>query len=308
MSEKITVLMSVYKESLAQLKTSIESILNQSFSDFIYLIIIDNPDNLEAIDCIKFYSKIDQRIKYVINEKNLGLALSLNRGIDSVTTKYIARMDADDIALPDRLLKQYQYLESNSDIDLLGTNIEYIDSKGTNVRKRGNIPENVNQIKCAMKYINVLNHPTFMGKTEVFKKLKYRDLIYSQDYDFTCRLLELGYQVENINKYLLKYRLAECVSDNKILKQYIIKKLIQESYRKKIINKVDLPEKFKKVYDEINHDVLIKQLQLWNRLLSNRHRGIRFRWLIDMCRLFIKSRYIRDDIVSLFIYNFKTRD
>lgn len=237
----ITVLMSVYNEKIEILEQSIQSIVNQTFENFIFLIVLDNPNNTEIKKYLQEWMDKDKRIQLIVNEKNLGLPMSLNRGIERINTTYIARMDADDIALEDRLEKQFIHMSQNPQIDLLGTNVIYMDSNGKTLRKRGNIPCEVKVIKQVMKYANVFNHPTFIGKTEVFKKLKYRNLKYSQDYDFTCRLLELGYIAENLNTPYLYYRVNEGVKIEKVLLQKIIKNYIQKMYRRKCLNR-DLDE------------------------------------------------------------------
>ena len=106
----VSVLMAVYNGEKYLLE-AIESILNQTYTNFEFLIINDgSTDSTEEI--ILSYS--DQRIRYIKNEQNLKLIASLNKGLDLAKGKYIARMDADDISLPDRLEKQVNFLERNS--------------------------------------------------------------------------------------------------------------------------------------------------------------------------------------------------
>ena len=96
---KVTVLMGVYNGQ-RYLRAAIDSILQQTFTNFEFLIIDDGSKDA-SVEIIKSYS--DPRIRLLINEKNIGLAASLNRGINSSTSRYIARMDCDDISLPQRL-------------------------------------------------------------------------------------------------------------------------------------------------------------------------------------------------------------
>src|SRR3989344_8977423 len=113
----ITVLLSVYNDSRF-LKSAIESILNQTFSDFEFLVINDaSTDNTAEI--INSFS--DPRLKTITNSHNLGLTKSLNIGLKEAQGKYIARLDADDISLPDRLKIQHDFMESHPDIALSGT-------------------------------------------------------------------------------------------------------------------------------------------------------------------------------------------
>jgi len=105
-----SVIMATYKESIECLKQSIESIINQTYNDFEFIIILDNPDNKEHIAFINDYVCKDERIKFYINDKNMGLTNTLNRGLKLAEGKYICRMDADDVSMPDRIEKQLHYL------------------------------------------------------------------------------------------------------------------------------------------------------------------------------------------------------
>ncbi|MEW8956830.1 glycosyltransferase family 2 protein, partial [Clostridium sp.] len=114
---KISIIMAAYNETRQWLSKAIESILNQSYRDFEFIIILDNPKNQELKDLITEYLKKDGRIKFFINEENLGLIKSLNKGIKEAKGEYIGRMDADDICYLNRLQVQLDFLESNKDID-----------------------------------------------------------------------------------------------------------------------------------------------------------------------------------------------
>ena len=116
MNPKVTVLMPVYNCE-KYLRESIESILNQTFKDFEFLIINDGSSDKSA-EIVESYN--DNRINFVQNEKNIGLAASLNRGLDIAKGEYIARMDADDISLPERLEKQVRFMETNPQIGICG--------------------------------------------------------------------------------------------------------------------------------------------------------------------------------------------
>ena len=124
---KISVLMCVYNDE-DWLKNSIDSIVNQTFTDFEFVIVNDgSTDN--SLEIINSYS--DDRIRIINNEENLGLPKSLNRGLNLCKSELIARMDADDISMNNRLEKQYKYLKKNKEIALIGGQAEYIDSDGS---------------------------------------------------------------------------------------------------------------------------------------------------------------------------------
>lgn len=296
--DKITVLMAVCNEKVDLLSKSIDSILNQSYRDFIFLIIVDNPQNLDAINYLDIMAKKDKRVIYYINEKNLGLPLSLNRGIDLVTTKYIARMDADDIAFTNRLEEQLKIMEKRPEIALLGTNIVYMDYDGSVMRERGGIPEKFSAIKEVMKYENIFNHPTFMGRTEIFKANKYRNLRYSQDYDFTCRLIEKGYIIENINKPYLYYRKNRIPKLDKIIRQKVIKMYIQNLYKEKnLVDGLDL-NKIEELYNNIDFTVFRKEHNMWESLMTIDRRKNKLSFSFIIIKL-LMSKYFQVDVYDL---------
>ena len=114
---KISVVMSVYNTSETYLKEAIESILNQSLPDFEF-IIINDASNRATSAILNQYT--DERIVRIENQQNLGITASLNEGLEIARGRYIARMDADDVSFPERLSKQYQYMEKHPHIAVLG--------------------------------------------------------------------------------------------------------------------------------------------------------------------------------------------
>ncbi|HGF9542707.1 TPA: glycosyltransferase family 2 protein, partial [Acinetobacter baumannii] len=125
----VSVVLPAYNAEL-YLKEAIDSVLSQTFTDFELIILNDGSiDRTEEI----ILSYNDSRIVYVKNEKNLGLIGTLNKGINLAKGKYIARMDADDICLPERFKKQVDFLEKNNEIDLIGTNAIKINNNGDRI-------------------------------------------------------------------------------------------------------------------------------------------------------------------------------
>lgn len=220
----ISVVMGVYNESSDYLIQSVDSILNQTFSDFEFIIILDNPANEMLKQILQDYAKRDSRICFLINEKNIGLAMTLNRGIKMSTGKYIARMDADDIALPERLEKQYSYLENNPLIDILATNIEYIDEKGLNIGHGEKQPVSSDKIKRMLAYVNILAHSSvMMRKDKILSIGLYRNFPTSQDRDLWSRAVSADFQFGMLNECLLKYRLnSQGISSSKSYMQTLI--------------------------------------------------------------------------------------
>lgn len=205
MNPKISVIMSAYN-SEKYLAEAIKSILNQIFRDFEFIIINDkSTDN--TLNIIKRYSKKDKRIKIINNPKNMGLTKSLNKGLRIAKGEYIARMDADDISLPERFQIQYDYLEKNRDIFLVGTGAIYIDSNSIRLKKFIPLKES-KKIKKRLKKENALCHPTIMFRNEHnnFYREKFR---YAQDYDFYLNLLTKDKNINNIEGLLMEYRIFD---------------------------------------------------------------------------------------------------
>lgn len=198
----ISVIMPVYNEG-RYLKHAIDSILNQSFRDFEFVIIDDgSKENINKI--INQYS--DQRIIYYKNNRNLGITKSLNIGLQKASGKYIARMDADDVAMPDRLKVQKKYLDDNPDIFLIGAMAEIID-ENDNKQKSWEYPFNYYDIAYSMFFYNPIMHSTIFFRSSLIDNVgKYNENYkFAQDFEFYTRIIKLC-KVENLRDYLLQYR------------------------------------------------------------------------------------------------------
>ncbi|MCP3761379.1 glycosyltransferase [Domibacillus sp. A3M-37] len=199
---KVTVLMPVYNGEL-YLKEAIESILNQSFKDFEFLIINDgSTDSSEEI--IKSYG--DSRIRLVNNERNLRLIATLNKGLELARGEYIARMDCDDISHPKRLEKQVKKMNSDESIAICGTGFKVIG-------KHGLKPLILTDFKSIRNYLHIGNcivHPSIMIRKSILRKNNYYyDPLYThiEDYELFVRISK-KYKIVNLNKNLLHYRLS----------------------------------------------------------------------------------------------------
>jgi glycosyltransferase involved in cell wall biosynthesis len=184
--------MSVY-DGASYLEKSIESILNQTFKDFEF-IIIDDGSTDNSWEILNSYANQDHRIKLFKNEVNLGLTKSLNKGLALAQGDYIARQDADDISLPQRFEKQVARLGQNSDIVLASCNIELIDAEGKPFQtvKRACAPALV--AWYLLFYNHLAGHSQVMFRRKLVEELggyseTYR---YSQDYELWCRLSKVG--------------------------------------------------------------------------------------------------------------------
>ena len=229
----VSIIMSTYKEEEIFLRQAIESILNQSYKDFEYIIILDNPDNNLHIRIIKEYANLDKRIKFYVNEKNMGLTASLNKGLGLAKGKYICRMDADDISINKRIENQKRHLEENN-YDLIGGISQMIDENGKSIYSIKKVPTNMDKIKKALRYNQIISHPTWFGKKEVFEKLNgYRNMPLCEDYDFTLRAVLNGYKISNIDETVLKYRMtSSSISRSNLYEQYLFARFITKKYSK----------------------------------------------------------------------------
>jgi len=197
---KISVIMSVYN-SEKYLREAIESVLNQTFTDFEFIIVNDgSTDNSPKI--IKSHN--DERIRIINNEKNIGLTKSLNKALKQGKGEYIARQDADDVSLPNRFEMQVKYLESHPEVVLLGTSFYLIDETGEITKKYVVLAKPT--IKDLIKE-NQFSHGSVMVKKEIVDKLGgYNELFrYSQDYELWLRIAEC-YEVRNLRQILYKLR------------------------------------------------------------------------------------------------------
>ena len=109
--------MGVYNEKISWLNESVESILNQTYRNFEFIIIDDNPDNKEIKNYLLNLKQRDERIIIIFNDCNIGLTKSLNKGLEMATGEFVARMDADDISINTRFERQISYLNNHSKCD-----------------------------------------------------------------------------------------------------------------------------------------------------------------------------------------------
>ena len=125
----VSVIMSTYNESEEYIRASVGSILDQSLRDLELIVVVDNPNNEQAVRTVESFAKNDGRVVVLRNEKNLGLVKSLNKAIGEAKGEVLARMDADDIAVSHRLEMQLSYMKREQ-ADILGAVTQYIDENG----------------------------------------------------------------------------------------------------------------------------------------------------------------------------------
>lgn len=219
MSEQlVSVIMSVYNEKEEWLRKSIESILGQTYSCLQFVIVLDNPDNRQAKHILDEYQKQDSRVEVYTNEKNMGLVASLNRALTFVQGDYVARMDADDIALPERLEKELHFMEKKN-ADMVAASVQMMDEGEREIPMSPMGEFCAEDFAAMMKVGNVAPHPTWLLKKEMYDVLGgYREAKYCEDYDFLLRALQQGFCCCKTADVVLRYR----VRDNGISKSYVL--------------------------------------------------------------------------------------
>lgn len=299
----ISVIMSTYKEDERLLRESIESILNQTYRDFEYIIILDYPDNDVHKSVIEEYALKDDRIHFYINEKNMGLTDSLNRGLSLCHGEYIARMDADDISLPDRLERQMKYLEKNH-YDLIGGITEMINENGSLLYSIKSVPTDPKKINKALRYSQCIAHPTWLGRKEVFEKnAGYRHMPLCEDYDFTLRAVLNGFVVSNLNEAVLKYRMtSNSISRSNLFEQYLYMSYITNEYKNNRIASVDKAYAYVQQHlNEKDSDKYLKANVIFNRMLQEMSDKQFLSFIKDGFCLLFSSKYYLNKIYRFMI-------
>lgn len=259
LNKKLTVLMPVYNGAI-YLHESIKSILNQSYSTFDLLIINDcSTDNSEEV--ISLFK--DERIKYIRNERNLGLVGTLNKGINLISSEYIARMDQDDICKNDRLLKQIEFMDRNREISICGSWINFFGEVDKEyVYKYPLINEEIN---VAMLFGSQLAHPSIIIRTEDLKK---NNLLYDENYrnieDYELWGRCIGkIKFANIGNILLNYRVLKNSMSNLADKNKTEKYIKQKEIYKTILNNLNLnlEDEFYMLHNKIVFGEKIKEIR-----------------------------------------------
>lgn len=200
----VTVLMAVFN-GRRYLREAVESILNQTFRDFEFLIIDDGSTD-DSPQILNEYARADSRIR-IVSQTNRGLTKTLNQGIVLARGQFIARMDADDIALPDRLQKQVDYLLAHPHCVMIGSRVMLVDPDGSPIREICDEQTHEEIDSALISHGWPLVHPAVTMRTQAVRDIggyaeKYRT---NQDHDLFLRLAEHG-RVVNLPDLLLHYR------------------------------------------------------------------------------------------------------
>ncbi len=202
MNPRVTILLPVYNGD-KYLGEAIDSIINQSFSDFEFLIIDDGSTD-GSVKIIESYN--DSRIRFVRNETNLGLIATLNKGLALARGEYVARMDQDDISLPERLKKQVGFMNQHTDLGICGTWSKTIGEVEKSWLTR--FPVGHNEIMSHLLFNTAISHPTAMFDMKKFRSLNLNydiNAIHAEDYNLWVKASDY-FNLGNVPEVLLLYR------------------------------------------------------------------------------------------------------
>lgn len=301
----ISILMSIYNESINQIEASIQSVLDQTFTDFELIVVVDNPSGIEYVDLLRAYSKKDKRIKYLLNDSNIGLAMCMNKAFGISSGVYIARMDADDVSVPNRLSKEIKLLESG--FDCVFSNYDIIDENNKVISSDGSI-KLIDKIPIEVQIANksIIHHPTVMFTRDIFiKSGEYRNFICSQDLDLWLRMMDSGCSFCYDSDILLHYRVrTSSVSGKNRFKQHLTINYIRERFM----------ERLKKGFDTYSYENYLRYLEkefslkrnkryakmssLMDGAKNDRDNGHRLRAVLKRIFVFLFSRVHRKTFMS----------
>lgn len=200
----ISIIMPTYNVS-NYIDEAVNSILNQTYSNF-ELIIVDDASTDKTYEKLLKLSKKDNRIKVFRNRYNSKICYTLNKALKHVNGEYVARMDGDDVCLPNRLEVLKRYLDSHSQCSLVGSQVISIDENGGFVSKKKYLQSN-EFISFFMRYTPCVSH-IWLARKCVYDSLQgYRDIPYAEDYDFLLRGLTAGFKFNNVKDYVYKVRI-----------------------------------------------------------------------------------------------------
>lgn len=207
---KLSVLMSVYKsEKPVYLDRSLQSVWDdQTLRPDEIILVQDGPIGDELTSIIRQWKeKLDDTLVLLVNETNLGLTKSLNKGIKVAKGEYIARMDSDDISLPDRFLHQLKYMDEHPDISVLGGAIQEFNDQDGIIGER-HFPVNTTAIRQYIHKASPVAHPAVMIRKSLFEE----GVLYNEEYRTTQDLalwfdvLASGHQMANLDEFVLQFR------------------------------------------------------------------------------------------------------
>lgn len=268
----VSVVMPVYNGAL-YLREAIDSILSQTHTN-LELIIINDGSTDDSEDLIRSYD--DSRIRYILNEKNCGICVTLNKGLDVAQGKYIARMDCDDVSVPERLQKQIEYMEQNPDIGISGSDIIVF---GEGIEERiFTFEHDKNCCKAGLLFATCFAHPAVMIRRSIVDDYnlrydeKYRGL---EDFELWYRISKHA-DLINLPYPLLRYRKHKSQETQNVLPRVVAK--LKEFLSERVSKFVSLGEEDMSLVDAysrndwavFNNENIFTLLSIFSRIMHSK--------------------------------------
>ncbi|MCQ2581837.1 MAG: glycosyltransferase [Alphaproteobacteria bacterium] len=212
---RVSVLTPIYNTNPVHLRECIESILNQTYTDFEFLILNDSPDNKEIEKIVLEYASRDKRIKYSKNDKNMGISISRNKLLQMARGEYLAIFDHDDISIPTRLEQEVNYLDEHPYIGAVSSWVQEMFDDGTILMLKH--PEKDMDIRIWLMRNNYFAHTACMLRKSVLDENNIHYQGYyspAEDYKLVSDLIEVT-ELYNIQEALVKYRCSPENTSNK---------------------------------------------------------------------------------------------
>ena len=202
----ISIIVPTFNEAAQFIEMSLGSLRTQTWSDFECLVVDESPDPARAEFVQKECAK-DSRFHYLHPPARIGLAASLNLALAQAKGEFIARFDADDVCLPERIERQVTFLRDHPEIGIVGSALEVMDDEGHSIAQRG-YPLSHEKIARKMMITNAMAHPTVMFRRSVFEGNGIYDpsFRFSEDLELWLRWLNAGVKFANLADRLVKYR------------------------------------------------------------------------------------------------------
>lgn len=304
----ISVLMSIYNETESELRESISSILSQTYSDFEFVIVNDNPANALIRTIVSEFCNLDSRIVYSENKENIGLAMSLNRAASISKGQYLLRMDADDISYPERFDVELRSL-LDGNYDLVCSGYDVIDENSRVVDYNCGLYSD-SSLRSIIPYEIAIHHPTVLMRRDKFEEIGgYRNFKCAQDYDLWLRMWNANYRIHQIPRSLIKYRIRKTstTSQKKYLQKCTIDYIIK-LFHERIIYGADTYEYDKYLgfvnelgaNDQKKTEKFMKQHFLLSTANQKITEGKRLRGLLMRTWVFMTSKSYRHSYMSKF--------
>jgi glycosyltransferase involved in cell wall biosynthesis len=211
---RVSIVIPTFNEPLHTLKESFESVSSQTFDDFECIVVDESTDRASADNC-RDLCAVDRRFRYIHPQNRIGLAESLNLGISTATAELIARFDADDICVANRLELQVRFMDETPRVGVLGGGLEIIGGRGQLLGRRS-YPIEHSSIARAFQWTTPVAHPTVMFRRSMIDRYGGYDptFHFAEDLELWLRLLGQDVRFANLSEPLVKYRQLRAFRDS----------------------------------------------------------------------------------------------